>query len=454
MGEHLTKKYGLPTAVAMVIGIVIGSGIFFKAEKILTATGGDLKTGMLAWLLGGCIAIASACAFAIMATRYEHVGGAVDYAEATVGSRYAYYLGWFMSAVYFPCLTSTLCWVSARYTCVLLGYDIVGGQCMTITLFYMVLVYFINATAPKLAGHFQVSLTVIKLIPILLMGVIGTIAGLRSGLIVENFTAVVAGDISKYPLFTALAATSFAYEGWVIATTINAEIKNAKRNLPLALIFGVGAITVIYLLYYVGIAGAVPNAVMMENGEQGARLAYSAIFGQVAGTGLFVFVVLSCLGTCNGLMMACTRGFYAISVRNRGPNPEMMGQVDRYTNMPNNAAAAGLLMCAFWGAYFYFGTLLNALGPFRFDSSEIPVITLYAMYIPIYLRFMQTCKEETGFRRFVVPSLALLGAIFMVVAGLFSYGMDSVYYLLVYAVAMLMGRWLEYPKNHKKRDSV
>ena len=74
MEEQLTKKYGLPTAIAMVIGIVIGSGIFFKAEKILTATGGDLKTGILAWLLGGCIAIASACAFAVMATRYEKVG--------------------------------------------------------------------------------------------------------------------------------------------------------------------------------------------------------------------------------------------------------------------------------------------------------------------------------------------------------------------------------------------
>ena len=264
MEEQLTKKYGLPTAIAMVIGIVIGSGIFFKAEKILTATGGDLKTGILAWLLGGCIAIASACAFAVMATRYEKVGGVVDYAEATVGEDYAYYLGWFMAAVYFPCLTSTLCWVSARYTCVLLGYDILSGPCLAITMLYMALVYFMNATAPRLAGKFQVSLTVIKLVPILLMAVIGTVAGLRSGLIVENFTAAAAADAVENPLFAALAATSFAYEGWVIATTINAEIKNAKRNLPLALVFGVGAIMLIYLFYYVGIAGAVPNSVMME----------------------------------------------------------------------------------------------------------------------------------------------------------------------------------------------
>ena len=199
MEEQLTKKYGLPTAIAMVIGIVIGSGIFFKAEKILTATGGDLKTGILAWLLGGCIAIASACAFAVMATRYEKVGGVVDYAEATVGENYAYYLGWFMAAVYFPCLTSTLCWVSARYTCVLLGYDILSGPCLAITMLYMALVYFMNATAPRLAGKFQVSLTVIKLVPILLMAVIGTAAGLRSGLIVENFTACRGGGCGGKP---------------------------------------------------------------------------------------------------------------------------------------------------------------------------------------------------------------------------------------------------------------
>ena len=63
MEQQLTKKYGLPTAICMVVGIVIGSGIFFKAEKILNATGGDLRTGILAWIIGGLIAISNACAF-------------------------------------------------------------------------------------------------------------------------------------------------------------------------------------------------------------------------------------------------------------------------------------------------------------------------------------------------------------------------------------------------------
>ena len=68
MDQQLTKKYGLLTAIAMVVGIVIGSGVFFKAEKVLTATGGDLPLGILAWVIGGVIMISCAYTFAVMAT--------------------------------------------------------------------------------------------------------------------------------------------------------------------------------------------------------------------------------------------------------------------------------------------------------------------------------------------------------------------------------------------------
>ncbi len=445
--SQLNKKYGLPTAIAMVVGIVIGSGIFFKAEKILVATGGNLQIGILAWAIGGVIAVTCACAFAVLATRYEKVGGIMDYAEATVGETYSYYLGWFLSFVYFPSLTGCLAWVSARYTCVLLGLDIVGGECMTITMFYLILVFFINSLAPLLAGKLQISLTLVKLIPILLMGVIGTIVGLNNGMIAQNFSTVTVETVNN-PLFTALAATAFAYEGWVIATTINAELKDAKKNLPIALVCGVGFIAVIYLLYYVGIAGAVENSVMMENGQEGAKLAYTAIFGEYASTGLFVFVVLSCLGTCNGLMMGCVRGFYAIAQRNKGPFPNVLSQVDSYTNMPTNASVLGLLMAGFWTWYFYFGTLMNQLGPFKFDSSEVPIITLYAMYIPIFICFMIKEKDETTLRRFILPSLATLGCLFMVIAGFFSYGSDIYYYMIMFTGVMALGFYLS--KNREK----
>ena len=78
---------------------------------------------------------------------------------------YAYYVGWFMAVIYTPCLVSALAWISARYFCVLLGWDITGGACMTIAGAVLCLDHVLNALAPRLAGKFQVSATVIKMIP-------------------------------------------------------------------------------------------------------------------------------------------------------------------------------------------------------------------------------------------------------------------------------------------------
>ena len=246
MDNQLKKKYGLITAIAMVIGIVVGSGVFFKAEKILVATGGNLSLAILAWIIGGLIMVVCAYVFAVMATKYEHVNGIIDYAEATLGRGYGYYVGWFLTFIYYPSMTSVLAWVSARYLCVLIGFDIVGAECLAISAFFLIANYALNALSPKLAGKFQVSTTIIKLIPLLLMAVAGLIVGLSNGMTVENFNTVVDASIGKGgALLAAVVATAFAYEGWIIATSINAELKDAKKNLPIALVLGTIAIVVI-----------------------------------------------------------------------------------------------------------------------------------------------------------------------------------------------------------------
>ncbi|MBR5794959.1 MAG: amino acid permease, partial [Erysipelotrichaceae bacterium] len=100
--NQLEKRYGLITAICMVVGIVIGSGVFFKAETVLLRTGGNMPLGILAWILVGAIMVISSYVFATMANRYEKVNGLVDYAEATLGKRYAYNMGWFMATIYTP----------------------------------------------------------------------------------------------------------------------------------------------------------------------------------------------------------------------------------------------------------------------------------------------------------------------------------------------------------------
>ena len=448
MDNKLHKKYGLFTAIAMVIGIVIGSGVFFKAEKVLNETGGNLPLGILAWVIGGIIMIACAYTFAVMATKYEYVNGVVDYAEAALGKKYAYYVGWFMALIYYPTLTSVLAWVSARYTCVLFGFSITGGECMTIACLYLIASFAMNALSPVIAGKFQVSTTVIKLIPLLLMAIVGTIVGIRSGMIVDNFTTVVKEVDTFTALFTAVVATAFAYEGWVIATSINAELKDAKKNLPKALVGGTFAIMLIYILYYVGLAGAVSNETMMAGGEAGAKLAFENIFSTAGGTLIFVFVIISCLGTLNGLMLGCTRGIYSISARNVGPKPEMFNQVDKATNMPTNSSIFGLLLCAVWLLFFYGANLTESwFGFFSFDSSELPIVTIYAMYIPVFFMLMKKEKDLNTFKRFIMPVLAILGCIFMIIAACFSHKMAVVAYLIIFAVVMVIGAFYSKPKT-------
>jgi len=446
---ELKTKYGFLTVVTMVIGIVIGSGVFFKAEKILAATGGDLTLGIVAWILGGLVMIVCSFVFSTLAAKYSKVNGLIDYCEAEVSSKYGYFVGWFLANIYYPAMTSVLAWVSARYTFVLFGStDITGGGCLALACFFLVAIYALNTLAPIAAGKFQISTTIIKLVPLILMGVVGIIAGLFNGILVENFRMVVVSETVKSPLFTAVVATAFAYEGWIIATSINAELKDSKKNLPKALVVGTFIIMVIYILYYIGLAGAVQKVNLMENGEAGAKLAFVNIFSSFAGTLLFVFIIISCLGTTNGLMMGVTRSYYAFAVRGYGPSPKKFSDIEESTNMSANSAIMGVFTSAFWLLYFY-GANLTApwFGVFSFDSSELPIITIYALYIPVFFNIMKKEKDFSTFKRFIMPSLGVIASTFMLIATIYAHGMSVLFYFILFAIIMVVGLLV-----NKKRD--
>ena len=462
MENKLERKYGLFTAICMVVGIVIGSGVFFKAQTILTKTGGDMPLGILAWVIGGAIMLVCLLTFSFMSQKYEKVNGLVDYAEATVGPRYGYYMGWFAATIYFPAMTSVLCWVTARYTLEFVvsvnpdfpliipaaeGGCIVGPECIVLSLVIMCFAYAVNALSPRLAGRFQTSTTVIKLLPLGLMAVVGIVYGLANGMLTQNFQTVAEVEgVSGNPLFAAVCSTAFAYEGWIIATSINSEIKDSKKNLPKALILGGVVIAAVYILYYIGVAGGATNQELID---QGATVAFSNIFGGVLGNILKLFIAISCFGTVNGLMLACCRGMYAVAARGEGPMPEVFRQVDSKTNMPNNSSIIGLLLVAVWLCYFYLANLAGTwTGPFVFDSSELPIITIYLMYLPILIQWMRKEKEQNVLRRFVMPALAMCGSIFMVIACIFSHGWGCLWYMIVFAVIMLIGFLLDQSRKH------
>ena len=461
MNNKLERKYGLFTAICMVVGIVIGSGVFFKAQTILTKTGGDMPMGILAWIVGGIIMLVCLLTFSFMGQKYERVNGLVDYAEATVGPRYGYFMGWFSATIYFPAMTSVLAWVSARYTLVFItsafpnfpllipasqGGCIVGPECIALTLFYLCTLYTINALSPKMAGKFQSGTTVIKMIPLALMVVVGLIYGLVSGTLQENFvTTAQVEAVSTNPLFASICATAFAYEGWIIATSINSEIKDSKKNLPKALVLGGIIIVATYLLYYIGVAGGASNQELID---QGATVAFTNIFGGFLGNVLNLFIAISCLGTTNGLMLGCTRCMYSLAARGEGLNPKMYSQVDEVTNMPNNSGIFALMVTGAWFLYFYLSNLAGTWsGPFVFDSSELPIITVYLMYLPMLIQWMRKEKDQNVVRRFVLPGLAFCGSVFMVIACVFSHRMGCLWYLIVFAVIMAIGAFVNRSKK-------
>ena len=464
MNQKMEKRYGLPTAICMVVGIVIGSGIFFKTEAVLAATGGNVLSGVLSLLIMGVIMLFCAFAFSILAQKYEKVNGLLDYAEAVCGPKYAYYLGWFMTFIYTPGITSVLCWVSARYFGELVGFGVTSGETMVLAALFLMVDVFINAISPKLAGKLQISTTVIKLIPLILMAIVGTAFGLSSGQLVNNFNMEVSSDVSFFGgMMSSVVALAFAFEGWILATSINAELKNAKKTLPLALILGGFVIVAVFVCYYMGICGAISVEELMASGS---TQAFKNLFGNAFGTFLSVFVVISCMGTANGLMMANSRNMYSLAVRGNGPKPSLFARVDEDTNMPINSTFVGALIVMVWLVYFYGANLssTNWFGLFSFDSSELVIVALYLMYIPIFVKMYQH-KEDGFIKRYVVPTLAILSSLFLVGCAVYSHGIAKyqaaaaegrfsfpvLFFTIVTVIVLFVGKFFYHPVEEDKK---
>jgi len=456
MGNKMQKRYGLPTAISMVIGIVIGSGVFIKGGKVLNLTGGNMGQAVLVVGIVGVICIICSLVFAELGSKYEKVNGVVDYAEVALGPKYAYYVGWFMTTIYYPTLSAILAFFAAMFTCVLFGIPVldfangtIGVEAVAIGAAYLMIGYGINAISPKLAGKLQVSMTVIKLIPIVIMAIVGTIAGLCNGTtqaVLATPTTPVQGGI-----FSGIVAFAFAYEGWIIATSINAELKNAKRNLPLALIIGAFFCTVIYCLYIFSMSSVGNVSTIIGTwplGEKLPGIAFSNLFGKAIGTIVYVFVAISCLGTMNGLIMGSCRGMYSVATRGMGPRPEFYGDVDAQNNFSIKSSLIGMILAGAWYAWTvvfwmkgpdFFGGVHSSLW-IGWEPDEISIVNLYAMYIPMFFAIMAKCNDFSFFKRYVMPALGIVCCVFMVYCCCVGKGYQQVVgYLIFLFIVLFIG---------------
>lgn len=450
--NKLHKKYGIFTAISMVVGTVIGSGIFFKASKVLAINGGSVLKSFITVFAVGLVMLSCSYVFSLLASRVDNVNGLIDYSETAYGEFYAYLVGWFCGAIFYPTITSCLSWITAKYILMLFGIELGWWLHYLVAALILISSFLFNILSPVLAGKFQVSTTVIKLIPLLLMALVGTLVGLFDGTVAENLTHANSTVTEGDGLFSSIIAFAFAYEGWIFTTSINSEIKDSKKNLPRALFFGAIIIIAVYVLYFFGLMGVLSTDEIINAGDDLPRVAFSSLFGSdIFGTIIYVFVIISCLGTTNGLMLVSTRGMYSVAVRGRGIAPAKFAKVNEKTNMPIASAIFGLAVSLVWLTQWQLGFINGDLPEFlRYENDELTIAVFYLVCIPMFIYVMRKCKDLGVFNRFVMPSVACLSAVFMIFCAIYSYRIQALYYFIVFAVLMAVGA-LFYRTNDERK---
>lgn len=440
------KKYGLMVAITMVIGIVIGSGIFFKSDDILKYTNGSIGLGVIVFIIGAISIIFGSLAISELAARNDEPGGMIAYADRFCGKKIASAFGWFNTFVYYPGLCSVVSWIAGVYICMLFGIEstleteiLIGAVCL-------VVVYLMNILSAKLAGLFQGAATIIKLIPLVFIAIAGLTFG-DPGSIVSIDTEALAST----SWFIALAPMAYAFDGWIVSTTIGNEIKDSKKKLPLALIISPIIILVVYIAYFIGITSYVGPDKVMELGNAHVQYAAQNLLGDWGAKAVITFVVISVLGTLNGMSLGNIRMPYSLAIRGVFPKQKAVGKMNEKLSIPVVSAIVSFVISGVWYFVHYMTMKHNLLG--GSDISEISIVTNYLLFIFLYVAVMVLAKKgevKSIWRGYIVPIIAIFGSLIIFFG---SMTMNNfVFYMLFSVVVLLIGYFYGYAKKSEIKD--
>lgn len=445
------RNYGLITAITMIAGICIGSGIFFKADDILNYAGGNIFIGVIIFVVAAIAVIFGALSVSQLAIRTDKPGGLISYAEDFVGVGTATMFGWFESFLYLPTLAAVVAWASGIYVSQLLGFEDFNVVRNSVIGFIMLtFFYFSNILSAKLGGFFQNFSMFIKLIPLILIAVLGLVFGkpgtefdAASG---EAFT----NSIKNLAWLGAFGPIAFSYDGWIVSTSICHEIKNSKRNLPLALTIAPVGVLVVYLAYFLGITSYLGADKVLELGDSAVSVAANQLFGSFGAKIVLVAVVISILGTVNGVCLGLIRMPYSLALRNMMPGSKVFKKESKaLRGMPMNSGLLvyGLSVFYIW-LHCFFCTRKSEFFS-SLDISEISICVLYLTYIILYVAVIRQYKKgniKSKFLGIVAPVLATVGSLIIFSGSV----VKPIFFLYAVICGIFIGAaYLFYHKNKK-----
>ncbi len=328
-GPELARELGPFDSTMMMVGIVIGSGIFLTTG-IMAESLPSASLIMLAWLVGGLLTLAGALTFAELGVLFPEAGGQYVYLREAYGPLAGFLFGWILFLVsmsgsiaalgaafaeyfgrFFPVLSTgnALIEIPLRIPGSDGYWTLSAGQFVAVIL--ILIFSAINYIGVGLGKRLQNGVTVAKIGAIVILGLIGVIVARGPIDLSLNPTGAGAGTLlTGFGL--ALIAVSWGFDGWNNITYVSGEIRDPKRDLPVALIGGTVLITILYLLmnwFYLkaftpaAMAGIVPVA----------ERATSVVMGSTAGAIVTAVVLLSMLGALHGAIFAGARVYYAMA---------------------------------------------------------------------------------------------------------------------------------------------
>ena len=325
---ELARDLGVSHASAVVVGTIIGSGIFLVPAEMMQAVG-SAKLVYLAWLVGGLLSFFGALTYAELGAMKPQAGGEYVYVRDAYGPLGGFLYGWTWFVIAKPASVATIATGLVR----ILGtfsifsffsenvflakiyshpFAVSWGQLVAIAA--AILISALNYLGVKKAGEFQLVFTVLKvaiILGIVLVCFSGT--GSASGRGWSNFASTFTGAKGGIAGFmAALVAALWAYDGWNDLNMVGGEIKNPGRNIPIALIAGVATVGVLYMLMNAGVQYVLPASAIAAS-PRPASDAVALVMGQMGAAIVSAGMAISMLVTLNGTIMSGARVPFAMA---------------------------------------------------------------------------------------------------------------------------------------------
>ncbi len=309
-GSLERRQFGLPAAIAIVVGESIALGIFLTPASMAKSLGSPLLLALV-WIGMAFMAMCGALCYAELAIRMPESGGDFVYLRAGYGDRIAFLYGWMSSIVMYPGVAAALAVGATAYVAQVLSLD---SKETALTPAVILCVFgVINLVGTRLSGSLMTLVNIFKLL--ILFALVGWTV-LSGHAHIGNLLPFAERRSGSEPLIPAIAgaivAAFFSLGGWWEASKIAGELRNPRRTLPIAFLGGVALVTLIYLLISASFLAVLPIDRISSN------TAFVAQFGEVlfgsAGAKVLSLCVLMCvLGGIAALTMASPRVTYAMA---------------------------------------------------------------------------------------------------------------------------------------------